>query len=587
MEKTMARGGEFVLPSSKLPDIFTVSDFTQEQLMVRDTVRNFVANEIMKDDKIVKRIESKDWGFSRELLKKLADLGLLGAEIPEEYGGQGLDKVMGAIIAEEIAKQGSFACTFLAHTGIGTLPIRFFGTEEQKRKYLPKLTSGEWVSAYSLTESRAGSDANGANAEAVETDGGFVLNGEKTFVTNGGFADLFIVFAQLKEYEGGPNWKKIGLTAFLVEKSSPGLVIGAEEHKMGICGSSTATIVLNNVLVPRENLLGEAGKGFKIALNILNLGRFKLAAASLGAGKLGFTQALKYSQERKQFGKSINSFGAIRRKLAEMAALNYAMEAVVYRTAGHLEEAIGSVDVNDSRAVLKAIEEFVVECSLVKVFCSEANGRIADENVQIHGGYGFCEGNPERQYRDSRINRIFEGTNEINRLLAVGMLLRKAATGSLPLMQTIKQVVGESMSPSAQMEPEDVVERLTYYLNNAKKVVLLAAGSAYERFGKELEEHQILLTALSDCLIAVYVMESSLAALAKNRKDANEDLVRIIFNDAMFETERLVKEIIVMCSSGDVQRTALAMVRRLLKFTPENKEELCNKIASNFGGVRK
>src|SRR3989344_5354419 len=424
MEKTMARGGEFVLPSSKLPDIFTVSDFTQEQLMVRDTVRNFVANEIMKDDKIVKRIESKDWGFSRELLKKLADLGLLGAEIPEEYGGQGLDKVMGAIIAEEIAKQGSFACTFLAHTGIGTLPIRFFGTEEQKKKYLPKLVSGEWVAAYCLTESGAGSDAGGVKTVAIKNNDFYILNGTKIFVTNGGFADLFIVFAQVKDF---------GLTAFIVEKSWPSVNVRGEEHKIGIQGSSTASVDFDNVVVPESNLLGETGKGFKIALNILNLGRFKLAAACLGGGRMGLEQSLKYSQERKQFGKSICKFGAIRQKLALMAAKIYAMESVVYRTAGHLEEAIGKVEANDSKAILKAIEEFVVECSLVKVFCSEALDFIVDENVQIHGGSGFCEGNPERQYRDSRINRIFEGTNEINRLLAVGMLLKKAMTGGLPL----------------------------------------------------------------------------------------------------------------------------------------------------------
>ena len=578
----MAKGADFVLPSDKLPeDIFTVNDLTEEHKLIRQTMREFMANEVLTGT-AMERIESKDLLLQRELLKKLAGLGVLGAEIPEEYGGQGLDKITGAIIAEEIAKQGSFACTFLAHTGIGTLPIRFFGTEEQKKKYLPKLVNGEWIASYCLTESGAGSDANSANAEAVETESGFVLNGEKTFVTNGGFADLFIVFAQLKEFEGGSKWKKLGLTAFIVEKNSPGLVIGAEEHKMGIRGSSTATISLNNVLVPKENLLGEPGKGFKIALNILNLGRFKLAAASLGGGRLGLEQALKYSQERKQFGKSICEFGAIRQKLAQMAAKIYAMESVVYRTAGHLEEAIGKVDANDSKAVLKAIEEFVVECSLVKIFCSEALDFIVDENVQIHGGSGFCEGSPERQYRDSRINRIFEGTNEINRLLAIGMLLKKATTGSLPLMQAIKQVVGESMIPSMQTEPEDLVERLTYYLNNAKKAVLLVAGSAYEKYALKLEEHQILLMALSDCLMNIFVMESSLAALSKNKTDSNSHLVQLIFDDGLFLVERLAREIVSMCADGDTQRTALVMVRRLLKFTPVNKENLSNKIVEGL-----
>lgn len=576
----MEKGGEFILLNDRLPEIFTVKDLSEEQKMVRDTVRDFVANEITTEDSM-KRIEGKSFGFSQELLVKLAKLGLLGAEVPEVYGGQGLDKVTGAIIAEEIAKQGSFATTFLAHTGIGTLPIRFFGTEDQKRKYLPKLVSGEWIASYCLTEGGAGSDANGVKTTAephlvddveryAET---YLLNGEKIFVTNGGFANLFIVFAQIQG---------VGLTAFIVERDTPGFVVGKEEHKMGIQGSSTATIVLSNVLVTSDNILGEPGKGFKIALNILNLGRFKLAAASLGGGRLGLEQALKYSQERKQFGKSICEFGTVRQKLAQMAAKIYAMESVVYRTAGNLEEAIGKVDANDSKAVLKAIEEFVVECSLVKVFCSEAMDFVADENVQIHGGSGFCEGNPERQYRDSRINRIFEGTNEINRLLAIGMLLKKATVGSLPLMQAIRQVIGESMTPSMQTEPEDLVERLTYYLNNAKKAVLLVAGLAYEKYNIKLEDHQILLMALSDCLINIFVIESSLAALVKNNTESNMRLVQLIFDDGLFSVERLAREVVSMCTEGDTQRTTLVMIRRLLKFTPVNKEELCNKVAEGL-----
>jgi len=577
----MAKGGQFCLPSDKLPDdVFTVNDLTGDHLLIRQTMREFMANEVLTEAAI-KRIESKDLLFQRKLLKKLAELGFVGAEIPEEYGGQGLDKVTGTIIAEEIAKQGSFACTFLAHTGIGTLPIRFFGTEDQKNKYLPRLVSGEWIAAYCLTEGGAGSDANSVKTIASPSGDGksYFLNGEKIFVTNGGFADLFIVFAQLQG---------VGLTAFIVERSCPGLSIGKEEHKMGIQGSSTSTVVLNNAIVSAGNILGEPGKGFKIALNILNLGRFKLAAASLGSGRLSLEQALKYSQERKQFGKQICEFGSIRQKLAQMAARIYAMESVVYRTAGYLEEAIGKVDANDSKAVLKAIEELVVECSLVKVFCSEALDFIVDENVQIHGGSGFCEGVPERQYRDSRINRIFEGTNEINRLLVVGMLLKKSmpykdgAPPDLPLMSVIKQVVEESMTPLIQTESEDLFETLIYYLNNAKKAVLLAAGLAYDKFRLKLEEHQIVLMILSDCLINIYVMESSLAALSKNKTYLNTGLVQMIFNDGFFSIDKLVKEIISMCSEGDSQRTVLAMVRRFLKFTPVNKEELCNKIVEEL-----
>lgn len=571
----MVKGGEFIIPNGKLPDIFTVNDFTEEQLMIQETVREFVAKEINTDDSI-KKIESKDWAFSRELLKKMADIGLLGTEVPEKYGGQGLDKVVGAIIAEEIAKQGSFACTFLAHTGIGTLPIRFFGTEEQKARYLPKLISGEWVAAYCLTEGMAGSDANGIKTTAKLLPRGdvFSLNGEKMFVTNGGFADLFIIFAQLENY---------GLTAFIVEKNNTlGLLVGQEEHKMGIQGSSTATIVLSDALVPAGNLLGEPGKGFKIALNILNLGRFKLGAACLGAGRRAFQQALHYAKERTQFGQPIINFGAMRQKLAWMAAKIYAMESLVYRTAGHLEEAIGKIDTNDPKAVLKAIEEFVIECSMVKVFCSEALDFIVDENVQIHGGYGFCEGNPERAYRDSRINRIFEGTNEINRLLIIAMLLKKAvATDGLSLMPVIKQVGSEAMSVAVSTEPEDLLERLIVYLNNAKRAVLLVAGFVYEKYLLKLEAHQIVLMALSDCLISIYVMESSLAALVKNQTDLNLSLVKQIFHEALLDVEKLTKEIVTMCAEGDDQQIKQAMIKRILKFNLVNLEEISDKIITD------
>lgn len=562
----MAKGGEFLLLSDQLPQVFTADGLTDEQRMIRDTVKEVVAKTITTDD-AVRIIESKNFHYSRMLLHDLAEVGFLGIEVPEEYGGTNLGVVVSAIVAEEIAKQGSFACTFLAHTGIGTLPIKFFGTEEQKKKYLPKLVSGEWVASYCLTEGQAGSDANSVKTTAERSWDGwhYVLIGEKIYVTNGGFADLFIVFAQLKD---------AGLTAFIVEKDW--LKVEKEEHKMGIQGSSTATVVLDNVRVPERNILGEPGKGFKIAVNILNLGRFKLGAACLGAGKACLLEALAYAKQRKQFGKAISNFGAIRQKLALMAAKNYAMESVVYRTAGMLEEAIHNVDAGDSKAILKAIEEFAVECSLVKVFCSEALDYIVDENVQIHGGSGFCEGGPERHYRDSRINRIFEGTNEINRLLAVGMIFKKALTGGLPLMDAIKKIVAEAMSPSLQMEPEDTTERLTNYLNNAKKAVLLVAGSAYEKFGLKLEEHQMVLMALSDCLINLYVMESSLAA---SLKTGNMEMVRLIFHDSLFEIEKLSRELAVMCSEGDNQKMQLAMIRRLLKFTPENQEELCNKVS--------
>ncbi len=567
-----SKGGEFILPAVQLADIFTVNDLTEEQRMIRDTIREVVAKTITTDE-AVKLIESKDLCFQRSLLKNLAELGFLGVEIPEDYGGANLGPVAAAIVAEEISKQGSFACTFLAHTGIGTLPLRFFGTEEQKKRYLPKLTNGEWVAAYCLTETGAGSDANSVKTVATKHDDFYILNGSKIFVTNGGFADLFTVFAQVKDY---------GLTAFLVERNWLAVNVGAEEHKMGIRGSSTAPVSFDNVVVPEQNVLGELGKGFKIAVNILNLGRFKLGAACLGGGRAALQESVQYSQYRKQFGHSISSFGAIRLKLAKMAAKNYAMESVVYRTAGYLQDAAHAVDTNDSKAVLKAIEEFAIECSLVKVFCSESLDYIVDENVQVHGGSGFCEGAPERHYRDSRINRIFEGTNEINRLLVVGMLLKKAMGGSLPLLSEIKKISNAAMSVSIQAEPEELIDKLFNRLNSVKNVVLLSAGLAYEKFNFGLEKHQVVLLGLSDCMMEIYAMESCLAALKKNRTKLNELLTRLIFDDSLFEIEKTVRRVISMSSEGDTNKTALAMVRRFLKFTPENIESISDKIAEDL-----
>lgn len=573
----MIKGGEFLLPNNSLPDIFTVNQLTDEQILIRDTIREVVTKSLATDE-AVKLIESKDFRFSRGLLRNMAELGFLGIEVPEAYGGTDLGTVVSAIVAEEVARQGSFACTFLAHTGIGTLPIKFFGTEDQKKRYLPKLTSGEWVAAYSLTEGGAGSDANGVKATAVlsEDGGHFVLNGEKIFVTNGGFADLFIIFAKVDGKD---------LTAFIVERGFEGLKVGKEEHKMGIQGTSTVTIILDSVRVPAGNLLGECGKGFKIAVNILNLGRFKLGAACSGGGRACLAQSLEYAKQRKQFGVPIIGFGAIRQKLALMAANNFAMQSVVYRTAGLLEEAISKVDATDSKSVLKAIEEFTVECALVKVFCSEALDFIVDENVQIHGGSGFCEGNPERHYRDSRINRIFEGTNEINRLLAIGQLLKKAMTGGLPLMAVGKKLLDEATAPSLGSEPEDDLERLQQYLNNAKKAVILAAGAAWEKFSFKLEEHQMVLMGLADCLIGIYVLESILAALNKNRNENDTHLVRLVFDEKLFEVETTVRRLVAMCAEGDTQRTINAMVKRLLKFTPVNTEELTEKIVENLIGA--
>ncbi len=573
----MAKGGEFILPNDELPDVFTVNDFNDEQKMIRDTAREVVAKTVTTDD-AVKLIESKDLRFQRGLLRNFAEIGFLGVEVPEEFGGIDLGSVVAAIIAQEVAAQGSFACTFLAHTGIGTLPLRFFGTEEQKQKYLPKLVSGEWVAAYCLTETGAGSDAGSVKTVAIKDNDHYILNGTKIFVTNGGFADLFTVFAHVKDF---------GLTAFLVERSWLAVNVGAEEHKMGIRGSSTAMVSFDNVIVSEANVLGELGKGFKIALNILNLGRFKLGAACLGGGKAALEESLKYAGERKQFGLRIIKFGAIRQKLALMAANNYAMEAVVYRTAGLLQDAMHGIGTGDSQGILKAIEEFAVECSAVKVQCSEALDYIVDENVQIHGGSGFCEGAPERHYRDSRINRIFEGTNEINRMLIVGMLLKKMDL-VMKMGKAGKEIIEEAMKPSRQSEPEDLIERLLVYLNGARKSAVIVCDSVVTKFkpmldgGKELMKNQMVLMGLADCLIEIYKLESVLKATQKNRTEANENMTRLIFNDSLFKLEQLFKELLAMCSEGDDQKTRTSMIRRFLKFNVENKNDLCNRIVEGL-----
>lgn len=577
-EKPKTVGAGFVLPSDSLPEGFSVSDLTDEHRMVRDTIREFVAQEVL-EPKATARIENKDWDLTRELLKKLGGLGILGAEVPEAYGGSDMDKITSAIIAEEVGRQGSFACTVLAHSGIGTLPIRFFGTEDQKRRYLPRLVSAESIAAYSLTESGAGSDVDSIRSVAVKTESGYVLNGEKIFVTDGGLADVFTVFAKL---DGK-------LTAFIIERSFDGLNTGSEEHKMGIQGSSTTTLTLNNVFILNQNLLGKEGGGKKIAYSVLNLGRFKLGAACLGGGRLCLSEALNYARDRKQFDSAIVQFGAIREKLARMAAGVYAMESIVYGTAGRLNDSISSVEQESAEAVLKAIEEFAVECSLVKVFCSETMFSIAHDNVRVHGGNGFMKDYPaERHLRDSIINMIFEGTNEVNRLLAVGLVLKRSAMGVLPLMAVGKKLGEEILTPSLQTEPDDIVERLHYYLNNAKKAVILASGAAWEKHGYALSEAnkrpyiQMLLLSLADLLIDIYVMENSLAAFAKDRSNRNQTLVRLIFMDRLFNIERLLREVLPMCAEGDTLRTYLAAARRLLKFTPDNRAVLYDNIVQDM-----
>ncbi len=571
----MAKGGEFVLPDAFDPDnTFTTYDLTDEQRIFRDALKEFMAREVLPQ---TDKIESKEWDLTRKLLLQLGELGALGVEVPEQYDGMGLDKTTAAIFAEEMGWQGSFACTVLATTGIGLLPILLFGTEEQKKRFIPGVVAGRLVGAYSLTEAGAGSDAKSIKTRAVLRDDGraYILNGEKMFVTNGGLADYYVVFAKVGE---GAE-----ITAFIVERGFLGVRVGKEEHKMGILGSSTTSMGLDNVCVPLENIVGEVGKGFNIALNILNLGRFKLGAACLGGARQCFGESLKYSRERKQFGLSIGAFGAIRQKLCRMAALIYGMEAIVYRTVGLIDTAINAVDKNDSKALMNAIREYAAECSLVKIFCSEADYEIATENVQIHGGNGFMKDYPaERHLRDSVINMIFEGTNPVNRLVAVNEALQRMAPF---LMQEGKKIQGELLSaPVLSDSSSDMVEVLKLQVSGAKKALVASGGGIFQKLGKKLADpdNQEVVILMAECLMYIYVLDSALAVFAKHKKERDGYLTRLLFHVFLPEIEKRVKSLIAMGSEGDEQRTLFTAVRKLFKYSPENILFLDRKIAENF-----
>lgn len=573
----MAKGGEFLLPSNTLINldcVFTAYDFTEEQNMFRASLKEFMAREVLPQ---TDKIESKDWGLIKKLLFQLGELGALGIEVPEQYGGQGLDKTTAAIFAEEMGWHGSFACTALAGTGIGLMPILFCGTEEQKNRFVSGVVEGKLIGAYSLTESGSGSDAKSIKSKAVLRGDGkaYILNGEKVFVTNGSLADYYIVFAKVGEEKD--------ITAFIVERGFLGVEIGPEEHKMGILGSSTTSLNLNNVVVPVENVVGEVGKGFNIALNILNLGRFKLGAACLGGAKQCFEESLNYSRERKQFGLPIGSFGAIRQKLCRMAALIYGMEAMVYRTAGLIDAEISNIDKNDSKALMGAIREYASECSLVKIFCSEADYEIATENVQIHGGNGFMKDYPaERHLRDSIINMIFEGTNSINRLVAVTEALQRMTPF---LIQEGKKIQAELLSISVLPDvPSDIVEVLGLQINGAKKALVVSGGGIFQKLGKKLTnpDNQEIVILVAECLMYIYVLDSALAVLAKYKRENDEYLTRLLFHMFLPETEKRVKTLVAMGSEGDEQRILFAAVRKIFKYSPENILVLNRKVAENF-----
>ena len=575
-EKKIIKGGAFLIEERTPEEVFTPEDFTEEQRMIAETTREFIDNEVRPR---IPELEKHDWDLSRELIKKSADLGLVGAVIPEEYGGLGLDQTSGTLVAENFGRAASFAVTFGAQTGIGTLPIVYFGNEETKKKYLPRIVTGEVVPAYALTEAGSGSDALAAKATARLSEDGksYVLNGEKMWISNAGFADLFIVFAKVD----GDKF-----SGFVVE-AGEGVKTGEEEHKMGIKGSSTRAVILQDARVPVENLLGEVGKGAKIAFNILNIGRFKLGAACCGGMKLMIQESVRYANERHQFGKPISSFGAIKAKLAEMAIRTWVGEAMTYRTVGLIESAIG--DTKDPDAKLRSIEEYAVECSIIKVALSEYCDFVADEMVQIYGGYGYSADYPaENAYRDSRINRIFEGTNEINRMLIPGMLMKRAMKGQLALLPAAQSLMDEVLSPSMPSfdEDEGVLAAEMKLAQNAKKVALMTLGTAAQKYMMALAEQQEILMGVADITIDAFAMESAILraqklAAARGEEAAGRylDMTRVFCNDAVERIDANAKNTLAAMSEGDELRTLLAALRRFTKLTPMNTVAARQRIA--------
>ena len=582
--KTRISGGSFLLETRDPEEVFTPEDFSEQQLLIGQTAEEFAMNEIVPN---VEKIEHKDFSVTRDLLKKAGELGLSSVEIPEAYGGLEMDKVTAAVIADHIAKYAGFATTWGGHTGIGTLPIVYFGTEEQKKKYLPKLGAGEIVGAYALSESTSGSDALNCRTRAVLSPDGkhYILNGEKMWITNAGFADLFTVFAKIDGEK---------FSAFLVEKTFPGFSIGAEEHKMGIRGSSTCPIILNDCKVPVENLLGEAGKGHLIAFNILNIGRFKLGAMCVGGGRVSMENAIGYAKQRKAFNKTIADFGLVREKIANMATLLFVGESLVYRTVGMMDSALEDVDksaADAAKKTLKAIEEYAVECSIIKVWGSEMIDYIVDETVQIYAGYGFVEEYPaERAYRDARINRIFEGTNEINRLIITGFLLKRAMSGQLPLMPAIKKLMDELLSgPSMTDELEGALPEERKLVAQAKKLGLFAAGAATQKYMQAIQDQQEIMGAIADMTIETYAMESAVLRAQKMVQRKGESaaalpiaMTRVYLSQAMEKIESAARKVIAAVADGDMLRTQLAILRRLGKYEPFNTVELRQQIAQKM-----
>lgn len=587
VDKKIIPGGSFLIANPTPADCFFPEDFTEEHRQIAKTTTDFAMNEVVPASDA---IEAKDFAVTRRLIKEAADLGLTAVDIPEEYGGLEMDKITSAIIADNIAKQGSFSVAFSAHTGIGTLPIVWYGTPEQKQKYLPKLADGTFIGAYALSESTSGSDALNARTRAVLSDDGstYTLNGEKMWISNAGFADLFTVFAKCAVKEGKDTGTE-KLTAFLIERGTPGFTVGHEEHKLGIRGSSTCPLVLADCKIPAANLLGEVGKGHHIAFNILNIGRYKLGIAAVGAARMSLGNAIRYAKERKAFGKPIADFGLIQEKLADMAVGVFAGEALCYRTVGLIDAALATVDKNDTPAIQRALEDYAVECSIVKVWASEMLDRVVDETVQIFGGYGYVEEYPaERAYRDSRINRIFEGTNEINRLIITGWMMKSAASGKLALLPAIKQLMDEVMAgPAPKEDLEGPLADASNLLAAAKKLTLFAAGAASQKYMAKLADQQEIMAAIADMMIEVFAIESAVLRAEKMTKGKAGAEIPVamarLYTAAAFEKVELsARRVIANVAEGDMLRTQLTILRRLSKHESADTIGLRRQVAAHI-----
>jgi alkylation response protein AidB-like acyl-CoA dehydrogenase len=574
------KGGSFLMtPIGAMPQ-FVPEEFGDDAKEFARAAREFVEGEILPQDEAIDKL---DLPLTVSLMKKAGELGLLGLEIPEAYDGMDVDKRTAMLVLEEMSKQGSFACTYTANTGIGTLPIVYFGTEAQKQIYLPKLATGEWLAAYALTEAGSGSDALSAKATAVLDGDSWVLNGTKMWITNAGFADVFIIFAKVDGQQ---------FSAFIVEKTDPGISTGAEEKKLGIKGSSTRTVILENCRIPKDRLLGELGKGHKIAFGILNIGRFKLGLGSQGGMKRILEYSIRYTSERQQFGKPINSFGLIQQKLADMATKIFVLESLNFRTVGYITEALDATSWDSPTAgadKMAAIDEYTIECSISKVWGSEALFSVADEAVQAFGGYGFsAEYPPEKALRDCRINRIFEGTNEINRLLIAGTLLKRAMKGELPLMQFGQQVAKEISNPVKAESFTGPLARLKHGVELSKRQCMLAAGLAVQVLGQKLIDNQEVMARMSDMLMEIYAMESAVVRAERMVESGHRwaqiarDMTELFVNESWHKVHGNARMLCADVVEGEALRHALAGVKAFTEFHPTSSARLRGRIASEL-----